>query len=76
MCSSGPELEDYVPEVTRLRWSCTDAPVHPNDEQKKLTAVAEYTSQVKSFGGMPAVSAFMRQVHVALNGEPIWRVQV
>jgi LmbE family N-acetylglucosaminyl deacetylase len=75
MCSRGPQLEDYVRDVTRLPWSYTDAPVHPDDERRKLTALAEYTTQVKSFGGMPAVSAFMRQVHVALNGEPIWQVR-
>ena len=76
MCSRGPQLEDYVPGVTRLPWSYTDAPVEPDDERRKLTAVAEYKTQVKSFGGMPGVSAFMRQVHVALNGEPVWQAQV
>jgi LmbE family N-acetylglucosaminyl deacetylase len=74
-CSRGPQLEEYVPEATRLPWSHTDAPVHPDDERRKLSAVAEYTTQVKAFGGMRAVSAFMRHVHVALNGEPIWQVQ-
>ena len=64
-----------MPEATRLPWSYTDAPVRPDDERSKLTAVAEYTTQVKAFGGIGAVNAFMRQVHVALNGEPIWQVQ-
>ncbi len=75
LCSRGPRLEDYVPEAAHLPWSYTDGPVHPDDERLKLTAVAEYRTQVKAFGGMRAVSAFMRQVHVALNGEPIWQVR-
>ena len=75
MCARGPQVEDYVPEVTQLPWSCTDVPVAPEEERRKLAAAAEYTSQVKAFGGERVVSAFMRQAHVALNGEPIWRVQ-
>ena len=74
MCSLGPQMEEYVPELTGLRWTCTDVPVHRDDERLKLVAVAEYQSQVKAFGGMGAVGAFIRQVHVALSGEPIWQV--
>ena len=75
MCARGPKIEDYVPEVSHLAWSHTDAPVDPDHEHRKLTAVAEYTSQVKAFGGLHTVSAFIRQVHRALNGEPIWQIQ-
>ena len=75
LCSRGPQIDDYVPEVARLRWSYADAPVDPADEGRKLAAAAEYTSQVKAFGGVRVVSAFVRQVHKALNGEPIWHVQ-
>ena len=75
LCARGPKIEDYVPEVTRLSWSYKDAPVDPEHEHRKLTAAAEYTSQVKAFGGLDVVSAFIRQVHRALNGEPIWQVQ-
>ena len=74
MCSRGPQIEDYMPEVRRLTWSYTDAPVDQDSERRKLAAAAEYTSQVKAFGGLHVVSAFMRQVHIALNGEPIWQV--
>ena len=75
MCSRGPDLEDYLPEVTRLPWSYTDLRLDADDERRKLAAVAEYTSQVKAFGGMPILETFLRQVHVALNGEPIWQIQ-
>jgi LmbE family N-acetylglucosaminyl deacetylase len=75
LCARGPHIEDYLPEVSRLTWSYTDTPVGPGDERRKLAATAEYTSQVKAFGGLDAVSAFMRQSHIALNGEPIWHVR-
>jgi len=73
MCSRGPKLEDYLPEVTRLLWTSTDLQLDPDDERRKLAALAEYRSQVTAFGGMPTLEAFLRQVHVALNGEPIWQ---
>ena len=39
------------------------------DERRKLAAAAEYTSQVKAFGGARVVGAFVRQAHEALNGD-------
>lgn len=68
----GPKLDDYLPEVARLEWTCTPAPVAPPDEDRKLAAVAEYGSQVKAFGGVDRVRAFMRRGHKALGGEPLW----
>lgn len=68
----GPKLDDYLPEVARLAWTCTPAPLSDTDEERKLSAVAEYESQVRAFGGLPRVRAFMRRGHRALGGEPLW----
>ena len=67
MCSHQYKLEDYLPEVTRLLWTSTDLQLDPDDQRRKLAALAEYTSQVTAFGGMPTLEAFLRQVHVALD---------
>ncbi len=75
LCAHGPQIQDYLPEAARLQWSSTDAPVHLDDGRRKLAAVAEYASQVRAFGGIRAVSAFLRQVHKALGGERFWRAK-
>ena len=75
MASRGPQLEKYAPEVEQLQWSWTAAPVHGDDERRKLAAVAEYVSQVKAFGGLGAVSAFTMRAHAVLGGEPLWQAR-
>lgn len=71
----GPKIEDYLPEVARMDWVCTPAELTDADEERKLTAVAEYESQVRAFGGLPRVRAFMHRGHRALGGEPLWSVR-
>jgi LmbE family N-acetylglucosaminyl deacetylase len=69
----GPGIDDYLPEVARLDWKCLPEALAPSDEDRKLAAVAEYGSQVKAFGGLDRVRAFMRRGHKALGGELLWR---
>lgn len=76
MASKGPKLEQYLPEAEQLRWVCTTLPVHPDDERRKLAAAAEYTSQVRAFGGLDVVSAFTKAGHAALGGEPFWQARL
>jgi len=68
----GPKLEDYLPELARMEWTCAAAELAPAHEEQKLSAVAEYESQVRAFGGLPRVRAFMKRGHKALGGEPLW----
>jgi LmbE family N-acetylglucosaminyl deacetylase len=70
--AKGPRLDDYLPEAARLEWTCVPQALDVTDEERKLSAVAEYTSQVRAFGGLPRVRAFMRRGHRALGGEPVW----
>ncbi|HEY5944751.1 MAG TPA: PIG-L family deacetylase [Kofleriaceae bacterium] len=70
--AKGPKLEDYLPEADRLEWTCTPRTVGIADENRKLAAISEYTSQVRAFGGMDRVSAFVRRGHKMLGGEPVW----
>jgi LmbE family N-acetylglucosaminyl deacetylase len=70
--AKGPKLEDYLPEAERLDWTCTARTVGAADEDRKLAAIAEYVSQVRAFGGMDRVRAFVRRGHKMLGGEPIW----
>ncbi|MGE5181422.1 MAG: PIG-L deacetylase family protein [Acidobacteriota bacterium] len=70
--AKGPRLDDYLPEAARLAWTCTPQAVAPSEEEHKLAAIAEYHSQVRAFGGMPRVRAFVKRGHRALGGEPIW----
>lgn len=72
MAAKGPKVEQYLPEAARLDWSCAPVPVHPDDERRKLAAAAEYTSQVRAFGGLDVLSAFTKAGHAALGGEPFW----
>jgi LmbE family N-acetylglucosaminyl deacetylase len=72
LVASGPKLEDYLPEADRLDWTCTPREVGTLDETNKLAAIAEYGSQVRAFGGIERVSAFVRRGHKMLGGEPIW----
>jgi LmbE family N-acetylglucosaminyl deacetylase len=68
----GPVIEDYLPEVARLDWTCRVEPVSAADEERKLAAVVQYASQVKAFGGETRVRAFMTRGHRAMGGEPVW----
>jgi LmbE family N-acetylglucosaminyl deacetylase len=72
LVAKGPKLEDYLPEADRLEWTCTPRAVSPEDEQRKLDAIAQYGSQVRAFGGMERVRAFIHRAHEMLGGEPIW----
>jgi len=72
LSARGPGLDDYLPEVARLDWTCAPAALDGGDEARKLAAVAEYGSQVHAFGGVDRVRAFMRRGHRALGGEPVW----
>ena len=70
--AKGPRLDDYLPEAARLDWTCTPQVVAPSEETQKLAAIAEYHSQVRAFGGIERVRAFVTRGHKALGGEPIW----
>jgi hypothetical protein len=72
LAARGPRIEDYLPEAARLEWTCASHAVAAGDEQRKLTAIAEYGSQVRAFGGIERVRAFVRRGHAMLGGEPIW----
>jgi LmbE family N-acetylglucosaminyl deacetylase len=72
LSARGPAIDDYVPEAARFTWSCTPIPLSDIDEARKLAAVAEYSSQVKAFGGEQRVCACLRRGHRSLGGEPIW----
>jgi LmbE family N-acetylglucosaminyl deacetylase len=72
MASKGPGLEDYLPEADRLEWTCVPEHVAKRDEDKKLAAIEEYGSQVRAFGGMASVSAFVRRAHTIMGGELTW----
>lgn len=72
LAARGPNLEDYLPEVDRLEWTCTPVAVADVDEARKLAAIGEYGSQVRAFGGIERVHAFVRRGHAMLGGEPIW----
>jgi LmbE family N-acetylglucosaminyl deacetylase len=68
----GPRIDDYLPEAARLDWLCAPRVPEVVDEEAKLEAIAQYGSQVRAFGGMDRVRAFVRRAHAALGGEPIW----
>jgi LmbE family N-acetylglucosaminyl deacetylase len=70
--AKGPKLDDYLPEADRLDWTCRPHAVARAEEERKLAAIAEYVSQVRAFGGMDRVRAFVRRGHAMLGGEPIW----
>jgi LmbE family N-acetylglucosaminyl deacetylase len=72
LVAKGPGLDDYLPEADRLEWTCTPHAVASADEERKLAAIAEYGSQVRAFGGMDRVRAFVHRAHKVLGGEPIW----
>lgn len=72
LVAKGPKLEDYLPEADRLEWTCAPRAVATTDEERKLEAIAQYGSQVRAFGGMPRVRAFVHRAHLVLGGEPIW----
>lgn len=72
LVARGPGIEDYLPEAARLDWTCEPAPMSAADEERKLAAVAEYGSQVETFGGLARVRPFLRRGHRVLGGEPVW----
>lgn len=72
LSARGPRLDDYLPEIARFDWESQPAPLSPADEERKLAAVAEYGSQVKTFGGIGRVRRFFRRGHRTLGGEVIW----
>jgi len=72
LVARGPKIEDYLPEADRLDWQCTAHDVATADEERKLAAIAQYTSQVRAFGGIERVRAFVKRGHKMLGGEPIW----
>ncbi|MBZ0237917.1 MAG: hypothetical protein K8M05_36725 [Deltaproteobacteria bacterium] len=61
-----------APALRALDWRCEPAAVD-GFEDAKLAAIAEYRSQVATFGGMDRLAAFVRRGHAATGGEPIWR---
>lgn len=72
LVAKGPKIEDYLPEADRLEWTCRPRVVSAHDEERKLEAIAQYGSQVRAFGGMDRVRAFVHRAHQMLDGEPIW----
>ena len=72
LSARGPRVDDYLPEIARFDWTSESVPLSPMDEDRKLAAVAEYDSQVKTFGGIHRVRPFLRRGHRILDGELIW----
>ena len=72
MAARGPRIDDYLPEAARLDWTCEPAPMSAADEERKLAAVGEYGSQMKTFCGFNLMLPFQRRAHRVLGGEPIW----
>lgn len=72
LSARGPRVEDYLPQITRLNWTGESVSLSATDEERKLTAVAAYDSQVKAFGGIRRVRPFLRRGHRMLDGELIW----
>lgn len=75
LVAKGPRIEDYLPEANRLDWSCTPHACSGADEERKLSAIAQYGSQVRAFGGIERVRAFLHRAHKVLGGELIWSCQ-
>lgn len=73
LLARGPRLEEYVPDMAELEWTCEPAPMIVAEEERKLAAVAEYGSQVKTLGGIERVRRFLRRGHRVLGGEPVWK---
>jgi len=72
LAARGPKIEEYLPEAARLDWTCAPQEVSSADEERKLLAIAEYGSQVRAFGGMNRVRAFVGRAHRVMGGELIW----
>jgi LmbE family N-acetylglucosaminyl deacetylase len=72
LAAKGPRLEDYLPEIDRLEWTCMPQQLARIDEDRKLAAIGEYGSQVRAFGGMERLNAFVRRAHKIMGGEQIW----
>ena len=72
LAEKGPRIEDYLPEADRLEWTCVPQEVAKLDEDRKLEAISQYGSQVRAFGGMDRVSAFVRRAHKIMGGELTW----
>lgn len=72
LAAKGPRIEDYLPEVTRLEWTCVPHEVARVDEDRKIAAIGEYGSQVRAFGGMNRVTSFVRRAHKVMGGELTW----
>jgi LmbE family N-acetylglucosaminyl deacetylase len=72
LAKRGPGLEEYLPEADRLEWTCVPENVATRDEDRKLDAIAQYGSQVRAFGGMERVTAFVRRAHKMMGGELTW----
>lgn len=66
----GPTPTTFLaPELAQACWSVVPSAI---DETRQLAAIAEYTSQVKVFGGMTGVTTAMRSYHAWWRGEPLW----
>jgi hypothetical protein len=72
LAARGPGVNDYLSKAAPLDWTSEPVPLSAADEERKLAAVAEYDSQVKTFGGIRRVRPFLRRAHRMLGGEPIW----
>lgn len=76
LAARGPRVDDYLATAARLEWISRPAPLSTAEEERKLAAVAEYDSQVKTFGGIHRVRPFLRRGHRMLGGETIWAAGV
>ncbi len=68
----GPSVEGYVSDVADMVWSCEQRDA-TGYEAAKLSAVAQYRSQVSRMGGMPRLAAVLRRAHRVRGGELVWR---
>lgn len=63
LSARGPQVDGYLPGIARFDWESEPAPLSATDGERKLAAVAEHGSQVKTLGGIDRVRRFLRRGH-------------
>jgi LmbE family N-acetylglucosaminyl deacetylase len=72
LARQGPAVTAFLPDIEHARWCATSSSI---DEQRKLAAIAHYTSQTAAFGGMAGIARALRAYHAWWRGEPIWNAR-
>jgi LmbE family N-acetylglucosaminyl deacetylase len=68
----GPPIESYLDtRWSAARWSVAASAIDAHEE-RKLEAIAAYSSQTRAFGGMASVARVIGAYHRCLGGEPLW----